>query len=125
MIRFKNKGDFSKTRKTLERMRSKDIFKHIDRYGKWGVEALSAATPIDSGKTSESWGYEVERYKTGFRIIWTNDNIAGNTPVAILIQYGHGTRDGHYVQGIDYINPALSPVFERIAIDLWKEVHSK
>ncbi|HNX63451.1 MAG TPA: HK97 gp10 family phage protein [Candidatus Limiplasma sp.] len=93
-------------------------------YGQAGVEALSAATPKDSGETAGSWSYEIVQKPTGVAIVWSNSNMNDGANIAVLLQYGHGTRNGGYVQGVDYINPALKPIFERIANEAWKEVTS-
>lgn len=123
MIEFRHRGDFSKTTAFLERC--KELFRssNFDKYGKAGVEALSSATPRDTGKTAASWSYEIEHNNGSTSIIFKNSNMTKlGVPVAILIQYGHGTKNGGFVEGIDYINPALRPVFEQIANDAWKEV---
>lgn len=123
MISFSHKGDFNNTYKFLKKNIKKTYYKNVDRYAMEGVYALEEATPVDSGATAQSWNYEIHHSIGGLKIVWTNDNIDSNgTPVAILIQYGHGTKSGHYVQGIDYINPALRKVFDKIAEDVWKEV---
>lgn len=122
-IRFKQKGSFSKTEKFFERC--KNLFKLgiLDKYGREGVNALSMATPVDSGKTASSWRYEVTNTNGNLSIGWVNDEVTSEgTPIAVLIQYGHGTRNGGYVQGRDFINPAIKPVFDKIADELWKEV---
>lgn len=124
MIKIKHKGNFSKTEKFLKKALTLDFYKGIEKYAKEGVRALESATPIDSGITSGSWGYEIKTSKDGISIYWNNTNINDGIPIAILIQYGHGTRNGGYVQGIDFINPALKPVFEKIANSVWKEVAS-
>lgn len=122
MITFKQKGDFSKTFRFMES--ASNLMRHslLDKYGKMGVEALRKATPKDTGLTSESWDYMIVKRKNGFSIEWVNYNVHDYVNIAIIIQYGHGTRNGGYVQGIDYINPALAPIFERMANDIWKEV---
>lgn len=123
MITIEQKGDFSKLTSSLQQLKS--IFKvsDLDKYGQAGVEALSLATPKDTGKTAASWSYTVEINDNSASITFNNSNMTKmNVPVAILIQYGHGTRNGGYVQGIDYINPALRPVFQQMADDLWGEV---
>ena len=122
-IKFKQKGNFSKTEKFFERC--KNLFKLgiLDKYGREGVNALSMATPVDSGKTASSWRYEIENTNGNLSIVWVNDEVTREgTPIAVLIQYGHGTRNGGYVQGRDFINPAIKPVFDKIANELWKEV---
>ena len=122
-IKFTQRGNFSKTEKFFERC--KNLFKigKLDKYGREGVAALSMATPIDSGNTASSWRYEVENIKGNLSITFLNDNVTSEgTPIAILLQYGHGTRNGGWVKGTDYINPAIKPVLDKIADDLWKEV---
>lgn len=107
---------------SLKRLLGKSAFSDLDRYGQMGVDALARATPVDSSLTANSWSYRVSRDSHGPRIEWINTNVVDGTPVAILIQYGHGTGTGGYVQGRDYINPAIQPVFDRIADDVWKKV---
>lgn len=97
----------------------------LQKYGREGVRALSSATPIDSGKTANSWDYEIKQYQGGARISWTNSNVVDGVPIAIILQYGHGTRNGGYVQGRDYINPAIQPIFDKLAKDVWEEVTTK
>ena len=120
---FKHTGDLRKTTDFLSRVqqiRYRDI---LERYGQKGVDALSAATPRDTGKTASSWGYKINIDRSGiFSISFTNSNVVDGVPVAIIIQYGHGTRNGGYVQGRDYINPVIQPLFDEMANDLWKEV---
>ena len=122
-IKFKQKGNFDRSIKFMKhaKLEIKDISK-LNKYGAEGVMALSMATPKDTGETSKSWSYKVEQEKEMVYIRFYNSNVSNHIPVAILLQYGHGTRNGGYVQGIDYINPALKPIFERIANDAWKEV---
>ena len=122
MVRIKSKGNFNKTRSFFERMKNRDYLKVLDRYGKMGVDALSAATPVDTGLTASSWGYEIHSSGATSSIVWTNSNVNDGIPIAILIQYGHGTRSGAYVQGRDFINPAMRSVFDNIANAVWKEV---
>ena len=124
MMSFSASGDWKKTEKFLEALEKQDFWSILDRYGQMGVDALSAATPADSGKTADSWSYKVFKKspKESSSIVWYNDNNEGGANVAVLIQYGHGTRTGGYVQGRDFINPALRPVFDRIARDLWAEI---
>ena len=98
------------------------ITKILDKYGKMGVNALANATPLDSGKTAESWGYEISVKKEGATIHWTNTNQNNGVHIAVILQYGHGTGTGGYVQGIDYINPAIRPVFDKIVEEAWMEV---
>ena len=122
MIKITQKGDFSKTEKFLKKAKEADFYKHMEKYAQIGVEALREATPIDSGATAGAWTYEVNVSKTSAEITWINTNTNKGENIAILIQYGHGTGTGGYVQGRDYINPAMQPVFDQIAEDIWKEV---
>lgn len=122
MISFKQKGDFSKLNRYLERVKEAARIGVLDKYGRTGVAALSSATPRESGLASSSWGYEIERGKGTARIIFTNSDIENGFPVAIMLQYGHGTGTGGWVEGRDYINPAIQPVFDKIAEDAWREV---
>lgn len=94
----------------------------LERAGQEGVDALSRATPVDSGKTASSWSYEIRQNRSGLSIIWKNSNVVSGVPIAIILQYGHGTKNGGYVQGRDYINPALKPIFDRIAENVRREV---
>lgn len=117
------KGDFSKTLSWLKRLKFEKLMDKLKMYGDQGVIALSNATPKRTGLTAGSWSYEIEQTKTSITITWKNSNMARDAiPIALLIQYGHGTRTGGYVQGIDYINPALKPVFEEITENVWKEI---
>lgn len=123
MIIFKQKGDFSKTFDFLKKVSEKDMTRILEKYGEIGVLALSQATPKDTGKTASSWGYEIQKNGNKTTISWTNSNVTENgLSIAILIQYGHGTRGGAYVQGRDYINPAIQPILDTIAENVWKEV---
>lgn len=105
-------------------MERNEIHKILDRFGQEGVAALSSATPVDSSFTANSWDYEVVETGNSYSIIWTNSNVVNGVPVAILLQYGHGTGTGGYVQGRDYINPAIKPIFDKIAKEVWKVVTS-
>lgn len=122
MIKFSQKGDFSKLNGFLEK--SKNLIKigDLDKYGREGVQVLSEATPKDTGLTSKSWDYEIKRTNDRVSITFTNSNIQNGVPIAIILQYGHGTGWGGYVQGRDYINPAIRPIFDKIADEAWKEV---
>ena len=122
MIRFRQKGDFSKLTGFLEKV--KDVVKigDLNKYGREGVAALSTATPVDTGKTADSWYYEIKNQNGSATISFFNSNIQEGVPIAIILQYGHGTRNGGWVQGRDYINPAIRPIFDKIADDAWKEV---
>lgn len=122
MITFRQRGGFHKTDSFLEKLKGLVHKSDLDKYGKLGVEALRAATPIDSGDTANSWYYKVERGESISRIIFCNTNINKGVPIAIILQYGHGTGTGGWVEGTDYINPAMKPVFEKLAADAWKEV---
>jgi len=122
MIKFRQKGDFSKVTKFLEKTKKAIRFDELDKYGREGVAALSSATPIDSGITANSWYYKIERSHGSATIAFFNSNINKGVPIAIILQYGHGTRNGGWVQGRDYINPAIQPVFDKIADTAWKEV---
>lgn len=123
MIEFESKGSFKNTEDFLRRMSSgSDISSILEGYGREGVAALASATPVDSGLTAESWSYEVTHNHRGYDLVFRNTNVVAGTPVAILIQYGHGTGTGGYVQGRDFINPAVQPLFDRIANDVWKVV---
>lgn len=122
MIRFTHKGNFDKTEKFLKRAKEGDFYKDLSKYGEMGVKALSEATPIRSGTTADSWGYEIEQSKGSVSIYWTNSNENQGVNIAVLIQYGHGTGTGGYVKGTDYINPAIKPIFDEIADKVWKEV---
>ena len=124
MIRVTVRGDFRKTEDFLSRMKARSYLSGLSKYGPVGVAALAAATPFDSGKTAESWYYEIIDRPGYFSIQWLNSNVEepGTIPIAAIIQYGHGTRHGGYVQGRDYINPAMRPVFDQIAVDMWREV---
>ena len=105
-------------------IKDKSTYRILSKYGEMGVFALSRATPEDSGETARSWSYEIEKTDSGYRLVWKNSNVNKGVPIAIILQYGHGTRNGGYVQGRDYINPALVPVFDGIAADSWKEMTS-
>lgn len=122
MITFRQKGDFSKLNKYLERAKEAVKLGELDKYGREGVTALASATPTDSGLTARSWYYEIKRQNGSVSIVFKNSNINEGVPIAIILQYGHGTGTGGWVQGIDYINPAIQPIFNRIAENAWKEV---
>ena len=122
MITFRQKGDFSKLNRFLERAKETVRLGDLDRYGREGVAALASATPVDSGKTASSWYYEISRTKGGAAISFKNSNINKGVPIAIILQYGHATGNGGWVQGRDYINPAIQPIFDKLANDAWKEV---
>jgi hypothetical protein len=122
MIKVKHKGDFSKTVKYLKRVSKASQVADLERYGKEGVEALAAATPVETGKTANSWYYVIERTKSSVTLKFLNSNIQNGIPIAVIIQYGHGTRNGGWVEGRDYINPAIQPIFDKIRDDVWREV---
>lgn len=121
MIRITSSGDLRKTDAFLKRLQKRDIYSDLDRYGQMGVDVLSNATPIDSSLTANSWKYRVIKGKRP-GIEWYNTNVVGGIPVVILIQYGHGTGTGGYVQGRDFINPSIKPIFDKIVADVWKKV---
>ena len=122
MISFRHKGDFSKLTRYLERAKDAVRLSILDKYGREGVAALASATPVESGKTASSWYYEIERGDGTAKLIFLNSNINKGVPIAIILQYGHGTGTGGWVEGRDYINPAIQPLFDKIADDAWKEV---
>lgn len=122
MIKITHSGSFKNTENFLSRMRNFNVVAILNKYGQKGVEALASATPVRSGETASAWGYEILGGNGSYQIIWTNSNINQGYPIALLIQYGHGTGTGGYVQGIDYINPAIRPIFEQLASEAWKEV---
>lgn len=124
MITITSSGSFENTEKFLKRMSSGEIFRALDRFGAIGVNALAAATPVESGATAAAWYYEVKRDGRSYSIIWGNHNVVAGRPIAVLLQYGHGTGTGGYVQGRDYINPALQPIFDQIAAEAWRVVTS-
>lgn len=123
MVTFQAKGSFRKTKKFLERAEQMDFRDILDRYGVKGVAALASATPKDSGNTAACWGYEIKYGPGVARIYWTNSNINDGVPIAVILQYGHGTGTGGWVEGRDYINPAIQPIFDEIAEKAWKEVN--
>lgn len=125
IIVFKQKGNFKKTRKFLKRCSNLQLDDLLDQYGKEGVEALARAAPKDTGKTAASWSYAVHKSDGRITITWSNSNIVDGVPIAVILQYGHGTRNGGYVEGVDYINPAMRPIFERIAQRAWGEVRTE
>ena len=122
MISFRQKGDFSKTVRFMERAKGALRLSCLDKYGREGVSVLSAATPVDSGETAKSWYYKVVHKRDSAKITFYNSNIQNGVPIAIILQYGHGTNNGGWVQGRDYINPAIQPIFDEIANEAWKEV---
>ena len=124
MISVESAGSFSNIEKFLEKMSKADMFSALEKYAQAGVAALASATPIDSQLTATSWSYAISKTKGSYSIRWLNSNKINDVPVAILLQYGHGTGTGGYVQGRDYINPALKPIFDQIADNVWKAVTS-
>ena len=124
MLTVKVNGDFSKTEKFLKQMSSGSIYHILDSFAKEGVTALENATPVASGLTAKSWSYKIESNSRVHKITWLNDNIVDGRPIAIMLQYGHATGTGGYVQGVDYINPALKPLMDKIADGVWKAVTS-
>lgn len=124
MIRFKQKGNWNKTTKLLKKLGNGDYYSGIEIIAQEGVRALMEATPKDTGKTAASWSYSIKRTKEQVSISWNNSNINKGVNIAMLIQYGHATPQGIYIQGIDYINPALKPIFDALGKRVWEEVTS-
>ncbi len=124
MISFRQKGDFSKLNRYFEKLKEAAKIGVLDKYGRAGVEALSSATPTRTGVTAASWSYKINRKNGGVSLDFYNSNVNKGVPIAIIIQYGHGTGTGGWVEGIDYINPAIQPLFKKLADDAWKEVTS-
>ena len=124
MISFRHKGDFKKTEKFLKKSLGRDYRKVLEKYGERGVEALRANTPKDTGNTADSWTYSLEERSGYLSVVWFNSNMQDGVNIAIILQYGHGTGTGGYVEGRDYINPALQPIFDEMAEAAWKEVTS-
>ena len=122
MISFRQQGDFSKLTRYLEKAKNAVKIGDLEKYGREGVAALSSATPIDTGLTASSWKYEIEHRNGSVTISFLNTNIQNGVPIAIILQYGHGTKNGGWVQGRDYINPAVQPIFDKIAENAWREV---
>lgn len=122
MISIKQKGDYSKVTRYLEKAKKGVNVKSLDKYGREGVEALASNTPVLTGLTANSWYYEIIKEKNRVRISFCNSNIQNGVPIAIILQYGHGTRNGGWVEGRDYINPAIQPIFDEITKNAWKEV---
>lgn len=122
MIVITQSGNFNHTERFLTGAKKLSIKRILESYGEEGVRALSEATPVDSGLTASSWSYKIEYSKGSYSIYWTNANVVDGVPIAILIQYGHGTGTGGYVKGVDYINPAMRKIFEEIANSAWQEV---
>lgn len=122
MITFRQKGDFSKLSRYLEKIKEAAKVGVLDKYGQAGVAALSSATPVESGLTAQSWYYEIEHTKSSAVIRFLNSNVNKGVPIAIILQYGHGTGTGGWVEGRDYINPAIQPIFNKIVENAWGEV---
>lgn len=122
MIRITHKGDFSKTTNFLKKAKLAKIRTIAEEYGRKGVAALASATPVDTGVTAASWFYKIEGKNGSTSITFCNSNIQNGVPIAIILQYGHGTRNGGWVEGRDYINPALKPIFDELANKAWREV---
>lgn len=122
MITFRQKGSFKKTEKFLKKSFGKDYMRILEKYGEAGVDALSKATPVDTGQTASSWSYHIKKTRNYISVVWTNSHVEKGVNIAIILQYGHATRWGGYVQGIDYINPAMRPIFDSLAEHAWKEV---
>lgn len=122
MISFRHSGNFKNTERFFKRAPNVNYKKILDFYGKVGVRALEKATPADTGLTASSWEYSYTITKDYISLAWNNTNQENGVPIAILLQYGHGTRNGGYVQGRDYINPALKPIFDNLAEQAWKEI---
>lgn len=122
MIRLKAKGNYKKAFTYMERIKEYVNRGDLNHYGELGVEALRQNTPKDTGKTADSWTYEIVREKDRVRIIWSNENVNDGINIAVILQYGHGTNNGGYVEGRDYINPSIQPIFDRLADNAWREV---
>ena len=124
MISIESSGSFRETETFLAALLKNDVQSQLSKYGREGVAALSQATPKDSGKAASSWSYRVTKTRTGYELSWFNDNIENGAKVVLLIQYGHGTGGGGYVEGRDFINPAMKPIFEKIQREVWKVVNT-
>lgn len=122
MISFRQKGDFSKLNRYFERLRESINIGVLDKYGRAGVAALASATPTETGLTASSWYYEIKRQNGSVSIEFLNSNVNKGVPIAIILQYGHGTGTGGWVEGRDYINPAIQPIFDQLAEEAWMEV---
>ena len=122
MISFRHKGDFSKLTRFLERAKEVVHLGCLDKYGRAGVAALASATPVDTGLTADSWYYKITNDGQSAKVTFYNSNIQNGVPIAIILQYGHGTRNGGWVQGRDYVNPAVQPIFDKLANEAWREV---
>lgn len=122
MINFRHKGDFANLTRYLEKASKSARLKTLDKYGREGVAALASATPVDTGLTASSWYYKITQKNGGYVLSFFNSNIQNGIPIAIVLQYGHGTRNGGWVEGRDYINPAIQPIFDKLANEAWREV---
>lgn len=122
MISFRHKGDFSKTERFMKKAKEGIRLRELDKIGREGVEALASSTPVDTGLTAKSWYYEIERSSGSVTISFKNSNIQNGVPIAIILQHGHGTRNGGWVEGRDYINPAIQPVFDKLTNEAWEGV---
>lgn len=123
-IKFVTRGSFKNTERFLQKLGKLDVSKVLNSQGRAGVQALSGATPAESGLAASSWDYEIRQNGRSVSIIWTNSDTENGFPVAIMLQYGYGTGTGGYVQGRDFINPAMRPIFDHIADTVWKAVTS-
>ena len=124
LIEIKTTGSFDNTTRFLKKMKNFDFDKILNEYGRLGVEELKKATPKRTGKTANSWSYSIEKGRGKVSVIWSNSNVDNGVNIAVIIQYGHGTRTGGYVEGIDYINPALRSTFDRMSKEMWRAVTS-
>lgn len=124
MIKLKQKGDFSKTKKFFNKLLNISNIDYLRTYGEKGVRALASATPVDTGLTADSWYYDIVKTDKGVSIVWSNSNVNDGVKIAVILQYGHATGNGGYVVGVDYINPAIRPIFDQISKDLGKELEA-
>lgn len=124
LIRFKHTGNFKNAENFFKKATETSYLRILEKYAQAGVEALASTTPAETGKTAVSWGYEIVQTRDGYKIYWTNSNVDSGVNVALILQYGHGTGTGGYVQGIDYVNPAIRPIFESMTNAAWKEATS-
>jgi hypothetical protein len=122
VIKIKHEGSFKNTDKFFKRVSMSNYLPLFEKYGRQGVSALSSSTPLDSGETRNSWDYKITRTRKGITITWLNSHVVDGVNIAIILQYGHGTRNGGYVQGRDYINPTIRPIFDKMSLDIWREV---
>lgn len=122
MVSFRQQGDFSKLSNFLQKAKKLSLLRTLDKYGREGVAALASATPVDTGRTADSWSYKIEINNGATSISFHNSNIQNGVPIAIILQQGHATGTGGWVEGRDYINPALQPVFDKLASEAWREV---